>query len=1220
MLLNIYLLGTPRFVSNGRSIPIQRRKIIALLAYLAQTNNPHSRESLATLLWPEHNQSAALKNLRRELSRLKKSVADELIIADRLHIGLNPEHLATDVRQFETAVSLVKQHNHFPQQKCPDCLEALTTAVSLHNADFMSGFNLPDAPEFDEWQYYQRESLRQALGESLQKLISWHSQQAEWEQGINYSRHWLSLDNLHEPAHRELMQLYASAGQHAAALRQYQSCEQILADELGVDPEPDTIALYEAIRNREFVPQQRKPAVPIQALSSPSNDRERFTITKPLATGGHGRVYLGLDQQTGDTVVIKRLKEEVASHHPEFVRRFQREGELLQQLDHPNVIKILGTFEQDERHHIVMEYVEGGTLEELIQKNGRLPLPRVLDIGLELADALSRTHHLGIIHRDIKPSNVLIAKDGTPRLTDFGLARLIRQDSNLTHTGVFIGSPTYVSPEVLQNERLDTRSDIWSFGILLYEMIAGQPPFQGQHMAALLSGILNAPTPVVTNLRDDIPPALAQLLAQMLTKDRNHRLGSMRLVSAELEAILAGKTESALPTFIPTSPTVVRQLPKEATPLIGRQREIDAIDQLLIEPSCRFVTIIGPGGMGKTRLSLAVASQIDATDFADGIYFLPLAVLQTADLILPALAETLGLAADTENLQKQLTYFLHDKRMLLVMDNFEHLLDGASIVSQLLEAAPHLKIIATSRERLNLAGERIFALHGLAFPAGETAVSPEKHTAIQLFIQQARMVQPGFAAVEQDWQPIARICQLVEGVPLALVLAASWLEALSLSEIAAEITDSLDFLETDGRDVPARQRSVRAVFETSWKRLADQEQETYKNLSVFQGGFTRQAAQAVAKANIRVLRRLVNKSLLRLGPNGRYDILELLRQYAEEKLNESSSDASQKRDRHSAYYGSFLESLQNELNSQKQQEALQKIAVELANVRSGWQWALSRLPEQPGWVDTVAQYVIPVFHVYDTRSRFQEGEEAFRQAAHALEKYWRQSGVSPITPKVLGQVLGRQGWFAFHLGQQETAVYLLQHSLALLSNSAQPSDRIFSLNYLGAVQMHRGNYDAAQTHLEDCLAICRQTNNRFGTSVSLNILARIAYLQGDYARAIERCRESIAIKQALGDEWGITFSLTYLGLIAQAQGRHEEAANFFNDSLAISERVGDRRGVATSLTHLGDLAASQGDTVEAQQYYQRSLTVFEEIHHLSGAKTARQRLASVDRNRINAGR
>ena len=188
------------------------------------------------------------------------------------------------------------------------------------------------------------------------------------------------------------------------------------------------------------------------------------------------------------------------------------------------------------------------------------------------------------------------------------------------------------------------------------------------------------------------------------------------------KAILAGKTESALPVFVPTAPTVVRQLPKEATPLIGRQQEINAIEQLLDEPNCRLVTIIGPGGMGKTRLSLAVASQIEATHFSDGIYFLPLAVLQTADLILPALAETLGLAAaDADNLRKQLIYFLQDKRLLLVIDNFEHLLDGAEIVSQLLEAAPHLKIIATSRERLNLAGERIFALHGLVFPTDKKA-------------------------------------------------------------------------------------------------------------------------------------------------------------------------------------------------------------------------------------------------------------------------------------------------------------------------------------------------------------------------------------------------------------------------------------------------------------------------------------------------------------------
>lgn len=252
-LLQIHLFGAPRLEQNGESVVVHRRKVMALLAYMAVTDQPHSRDALATLLWPEYDQSSARTNLRRDLSRLKSLVGDEVLLIDRAQVSVNPEAgLWLDVAEFQRRVATAQQHGHAPQQLCANCLAALTEAVALYGEDFMAGFTLPDSPDFDEWQFFQSEGLRQSLAEALQQLIGWHVGQQEFEQGIEYGRHWLALDPLHEPAQRQLMRLYAWADQQAAALRQYQECVRLLEEELGVEPEAETVALYNAIRTRQL--------------------------------------------------------------------------------------------------------------------------------------------------------------------------------------------------------------------------------------------------------------------------------------------------------------------------------------------------------------------------------------------------------------------------------------------------------------------------------------------------------------------------------------------------------------------------------------------------------------------------------------------------------------------------------------------------------------------------------------------------------------------------------------------------------------------------------------------------------------------------------------------------------------------------------------------------------------------------------------------------------
>lgn len=281
----------------------------------------------------------------------------------------------------------------------------------------------------------------------------------------------------------------------------------------------------------------QEPPVSVNAGSLTTLIGQKYIQEELIAVGGMGQVYRGHDIKNGQPVAIKRLKAELVSHNPEAVKRFIREGETLRQLNHPNIVKILATFEIENQPIIVMEYVSGGSLQDLLERQSKLPIAQILNLGLELADALARVHHLNIIHRDLKPANILLAEDGAPRLTDFGVAYLGSRDTRLTQAGAILGTTVYMSPEAWRGEPLDARSDIWSFGAVLFEMLAGQPPFAAENVIAVMTAILNNPIPDLYQFRPDTPPALAELIKHMLVKERHLRIDSMRQVAAGLEVI-----------------------------------------------------------------------------------------------------------------------------------------------------------------------------------------------------------------------------------------------------------------------------------------------------------------------------------------------------------------------------------------------------------------------------------------------------------------------------------------------------------------------------------------------------------------------------------------------------------------------------------------------------------------------------------------------------------
>ncbi|GIK38497.1 MAG: transcriptional activator [Chloroflexota bacterium] len=713
-----------------------------------------------------------------------------------------------------------------------------------------------------------------------------------------------------------------------------------------------------------------------------------------------------------------------------------------------------------------------------------------------------------------------------------------------------------------------------------------------------------------------------------------------------------------------SSPVALHQVPTPSTPFIGREEELAQIAAHLNDPAVRLLTLVGPGGIGKTRLAIQStwqATQADTGLFADGVYFIPLDSLSSAEFLVATLADALNFSFYSgANPANQLLDYLREKRLLLVLDNFEHLLAGAGLLSDILQQAPQAKILAVSRERLNLQEEYLLPIQGLKVPEPQPKLSwqqakvpaLEAYSAVQLFLQRAQTVNPGYVLSEAETPCVVHVCRLTEGTPLAIELAAAWLRLLSCQEIAQEIEQNLDFLTTSLRNVPERQRSLRAVFDYSWRLLSGEEQRVFRQLAVFRGGFQLEAARQVVGATLPLLLALVDKSLLRRTETGRYTRHLLLWQYAAEKLDETPQEKEEVQALHSQYYAAFLHGKERLLTGGQQKEALAEINTEIENVRAAWRWAVAHDD-----LTVIEPALESLFHFYDIRSWFQEGVESFGWAATSLRgreqgseeakggEAWELEGtqgnsgelgeagefsnlssgseeesdnrksqiVNRKSKIVLGKLLARQGWFTFQLGQHEAAKALLHEGLGVLRRlgSAARGETIFPLNYLGAVHRHLGEYELARQMCRESMALCREMADTLGLTIALNILGQVAYLEGDYSRSRQVCQESLALKQGIGDRRGMTFSLNNLGQVAYTLGEYPEAKAFFEESLTICQEIGDRRGIALCLNYLGDVVQMMAEYPGAQQLYEESLSIFKEIGNQWGAISARTKLGYV---------
>jgi serine/threonine protein kinase len=908
----------------------------------------------------------------------------------------------------------------------------------------------------------------------------------------------------------------------------------------------------------------------------------RYKIEEELGAGGMGTVYRGIDTHTQKTVAIKQLKSEIAQ--PDMIERFKREGEALRELNHPNIVKLLDALEDSNQHYLVMEHVSGGDLSQLLDE-GRLPIKETLNICIDLADALTRAHKLNIIHRDLKPANILLSNDGTVYLADFGVAHM-GNSQKITQAGAAVGTLNYIAPESLQGEELTTRADIWSFGVMLFEMLAGEHPFEGNNF---LWSIMNGDIPDLEQLAPDVPIMLVDLVYRMLVVDSSNRIPSVRIVGAELESILQGRSESspAIKRFNTSASEIItvpkHNLPHDSSTFVGREAELEELDRLIKQPQNRLITIVAQGGMGKTRLSIQVAYQ-NINHFKDGVYLVELAPLSAVDNIVSAIAESTGyqFQGDGRDIKQQLMEYLQPKNLLLVLDNFEHLQEGSSLVLEILKQTPNIHMLVSSRQRLALQEEAVFTISGMEFPDLKSREDALTYSAVQLFVNNAKRVKPNFEIDDSNLEAVAHICQITQGMPLGIVLAASWISMLSPQEIVIELRQGIDILEDDVGEFPSRQRSIRVIMDYSWQQMSAPEQNAFMKLTVFRGGFIREAAQTIAGANLRLLMSLVNKAVLRRNTDdGRYVIHGLLRQYATEHLDESGLSEATKID-HAHYYANLLKDQIPLLKGKGQLKAITTIETEQENIRVAWNHATDHKDHETIEAMLEGLHLYGIFRSWDVHAI-----EAFEYTRHVWDTY------NHLDDKVNAKLAVRFG--------DEKRDSLPDLEVALSTAQANNDQlEIAHLNrQLGVLFSHQRS-DQDPNNLPKGIDLLRASIKSYDTlkesfyrAGAMDDLVWSLGLIGHKEERLELAHQVVDLRRNIGDDVGLARGSHG---VASTQHNSEQAITTLKEGLLISQKMGDRFSAAGSYGMMSIRNCYNGEFEIALDYAIKSLEIAESLN------------------------
>ncbi len=949
----------------------------------------------------------------------------------------------------------------------------------------------------------------------------------------------------------------------------------------------------------------------VSSILSPGTRFGNYEILQQLGAGGMGEVYRARDTRLDREVAIKTLSVERLAQ-PEALARFEKEARSASALNHPNIVTIYELGHVNSTRYIAMELVDGETLRQSLA-SGPIPFRKSVALAAQIADALTKAHEIGVVHRDLKPENLMVSVDGTAKVLDFGLAKLRKLDhaqnsdatTSVTEHGTLMGTVGYMSPEQATGGEVDFCSDQFSFGSVLYEMVTGLPAFQKKTHAETTAAILRDEPERLGARMLQAPAPFIWIVERCLAKDPKDRYASTRDLARDLAAV-RDRLADALGRESEPRPN---NLPLQRTAFIGREHEEAALRLLLGREDARLVTLTGPGGIGKTRLALQVAEGI-ASQFPGGVCFVPLSSVRDHSLIASAIAQAVGVReTGNQSPQESLREYVSGlgQPTLLLLDNFEHLVAAAPVVAQLLTIGPKLKVVVTSQAPLHVYGEHEFPVPPLVL-ADPRSIPPlevlSRLPAIALFVARAKAVKHEFALTKENAPVVAAICARLDGLPLAIELAAARIKLLSPSAMLARLEGRLNLLTGGARDLPSRQQTLRGTVDWSYGLLNAAEQTLFRRLSVFAGGCTLEAVEAVCdtKGDLGLdvldgMASMVDKSLAQqveqADTETRFRMLSTLREYALERLAESDDESATRR-AHAAYYLVLAEEGAEDIAAHP--EWLDRFEVEHDNFRVALDYLI-----KTGDADWGLRLGTALFRFWETREYLTEGRDAIARVL-ALEG-------TAARPKLRARLLFAGAVLAGEQGHYGSARQMFENSLETCLELNDKRGVAVALNALAVSARDRGDIAAAALLFERCVAIWKDLGDPADFARALSNLASVMKLQGEYERASSLYDECLTIFRQVGDVAGAAWTLNYQGDVAREKADFVAARSFCEQSLSEFRRLRDRWGIASTLSDLAGLSCDQGNNSEARRLYGESIKVFQELGHKRGIARALECLA-----------